>query len=305
MLISNISNTLKLVFTGNRNNDFNAVMYKLKLAGPTGDVKKGVNVNHSSSYNSQGTSKSEVATKVDNGGKTIYILNDKISFYYHGIDDFLSRLRYFGDKVLLKIKGNTFTGSFSSYKNNSIEDSDGKIITFKSSVSTEDDNTQIHKFIHRMKTDNGRMIDPLIKRYSNTLRMVKGKRQLLTGYANLYDYLTYAQNPSSDILNSFSESFDSEGVTFNINNKGVELKASGESDGKMVVNLLMKGDFEKPEGEKQTPYVILNTKPIKLLNQQMPYFVSRQKYFPVFITTLFFKNDETLKNLKGGINLLK
>jgi len=309
MLIYKISDNLKLVFTPNRTTNYNSVIQLLDYAGSNGALKKNIRVNFSAQYTPVGSNKSEIVTRLDNDNVTTYILDDTVSFYYNGnnIGDFIEKLSYFGNDTFLKFKNIAIGSNISKYKNNSIKNDEGKIITFKNFVS-EGDLKGIHKFIYYMKMDNGRMIEPLIKRYVTTLLLFRGKQKFLTGYANLKDYLTFIKNPSKEMLAGFTEAvMDADFVIEMASNPSeIRLQASEIIGGKLAVDLFVNGvvkDVNK--GEEATPYVLLNSKPIKLLNQKLPYFVVKHMKVPVFVSPLMFKSDKALVNLRGGINLLK
>lgn len=151
------------------------------------------------------------------------------------------------------------------------------------------------------------MIAPLLKRYVNTLLMVKGKKKLLTGYANLRDYLTFIKNPSMEALLGTNEA-DEEATYFievNSGNKRMTLTAGEIIGNAVIVDLTTDNDIKSSDDTESKPYILLNAKPITLMNQKLPYFISYQKNFPVYVTPMLLKSDKVLQNLRGGINLLK
>ena len=308
MIIHKIDDTTELVYTDNRTIDFNFVISAINYSDGGGSINSNVDVSHAHSYSPEGYTKSVVTTKLEKGDKTTYILDNTISFNYRDVSSLLGEFKYFGKKAVLNFKGNQFGGNLSRHKDSSIRNNDGKVITFKQSSISPDSVKGIHNFIHRMKMDNGQMLIPIIKRYLNTVMLLKGAKHLLTGYANLEDYLNFIKSPSRDILNSFTETISDADFVIEINPSSpeVRMKAVGVKDDHLIVDLIVDGKIDSVDDtESLKPYVILNTKPIKLLNQTLPYFISRQKNIPIFITPLMLKSTEMLTNLKGGINLLK
>lgn len=308
MIIYKTSDNIELVFTNNKSIDFNSVINGLNYSKGGGIVKDGITVSHSVSYSPVGYSKPIITTKLQYGDKITYIIDDNIKFNFSDVHNFINEFNYFGKQAILNFKGNSFGGNFSKFKENSIRNYEGNIITFKRSSNISGNMKGIHNFIHRMKMDNGHMLIPIIKRYVNTIMLFKGKKKFLTGYANLHDYLNFIRNPSKDILNSFNEAnTDSDFIVeLNDNSPEINMKVSGVVDDKLMVDLFINGELKtKYIPEVVVPYILMTTKPIKLGNQTMPYFISRQQGMPIFISPLPLKSDEMVKSLKGGINLLK
>jgi len=307
MIIHKISDTEELVYTDNRTIDFNSVISELKYSSGGGSLNSDVTPSYAFSYTPEGYGKSVVTTKLERGGKKTYILDNTISFNFSNVGNFLRELNYFGKKAVLNFKGNDFGGNFLTHKESSIRNSHGNIITFKK--TTVKGNTKgIHNFIHRMKMDNGQMLIPIIKRYFNTILLLKSSKHRLTGYANLEDYLSFIRSPSKEILDGFSETLNDADFSIEINPNApeIKLKAQGVRDDTLMVELFANGDLKTADTpDTSTPYIFLTTKPIKLLNQEFPYIISRQKNIPIFISPMLLTSKKMIENLKGGINLLK
>jgi len=308
MIIHKISDTVDLIYTDDKSADFNSIITKLNYSSGGGNLKSNIAVSYSSPYSPPFYNKSITSTKLQKGSKVTYIVNNSITFHYRDASSLINELNYFGKNTVLKFKGKSLGEDLSKYKANSIKNKSGTVITFKESTYTNDDNKLNHRFMHYMKTDNGRMLIPVIKRYVNTLMLFKAKRHLLTGYINLDDYMDFIRKPSSGILDSFTEKDEDSDFVIKIGNNSprVKLKASSVNEGNLVVNLLVDANIESNETEvKPIPYIIFNTKPIKLINTTLPYFISRQNNMPIFITPVILKSSDMLTKLKGGINLLK
>jgi hypothetical protein len=234
--------------------------------------------------------------------------NDSISFYYTGnVGDFLLKLKHFGENYILRSQDKILGEDFSRHSKNSIRNHKGEIISFRNLLNNYDVNA-ISQFIHRMKKDNAQILAPLIKKYVTIIFLFKGKKFLLTGYANLRNYINFIKTPSRELLDLLNEVETDVDYIIELSGKNPEirLKSSETIDNKIVVDLFFDGKIKTKAEITKTlePYVLMTTKPIRLLNQKLPYIISSQKNTPIFITPLLFNTTEYLKKLKGGVNLL-
>ena len=310
MIIQKISDSEQIAFTSDRQFDFNRIIKELGYSKGTGEPYKYVQVDYSHLYFISGSYESVISTRIKAKGNTTYIINDSNTFSHAvggNVDTFLSRLKAFGDKYFLKIGDVVLEGGFRKDGSTSIKNNRGDVISL-GAARTDKEIKGIHNFIHRMKMDNGRMLIPMIIKFLNIALMFQNnKRYLLTGYANLLNYLTFIKNPSREILKNMNKSYDSGYVMdFNTNYSDIDLTISDTKDGKIVVDMDFDGDFRPAEESiaQIDPYILMTLKPIKLLNQRMPYFMVSYKNTSVFVTPLFFNSAKILKSLKGGINLL-
>lgn len=309
MLIYKSSSNTQLIFTIDKTMDFNSIIRELKYGNSLSNLESNnITVNFSEYYTSElgGSPIITTSIKDKNNNLTSYILNDTYPFNYNGsnIGAFLDLFRLFGRNARLRFKDTIFSGEYLKADDNTIKTTEGKTILFKNSIS-KGDIKNIHIFIHYLKRNNGQLLLPLIKLYTNILVLSRGARKLLVGYVNLYDYLSLIKgNISSNIPNS-SKNADYI-ISFYADSPEIKLKVSDVINNNLIVDLISDADLNHSENNNQPiPFVLFNTRPIVLLNQKMPYFVVNHKGINVFITPLFFNGNSYLKRLKGGVDLLQ
>jgi len=311
MVIQAVSNTLKIIYTPDRKADFNNIARELGFLEANSQPKKDVIINQFGSYFPHGGNSSlqsiEIKDNRDNGGVT-HVINDSFSFDYNNdnIDTIIRNLKHFGNKYIINIGSKLFGGEFVKESESSIKNTKGSIIIFESDEAKKM-TPVMYDFMHKMRMNNSRMIMPLIRKYADTVTLLHNKRQLLTGYANILTYLTFMKNPYRENLLTLTGKRGDYNVHFDKENNRITLKVFGIHNGNIVMNFLINNQIYNSDKSSVTPpvpYILLNTKPIQLLNQKMIYFTAKYRKTTVFVIPLMLKSDRSVKNLRGGFNLL-
>jgi len=311
MIIQDVSNRLKIIYTPDRKADFNNIAKELGFLEANFQPKKDVIINQFGTYSPYGGNASlqsiEIKDNRDNGGVT-HVINDSFFFDYNNdnIDIIVRNLKHFGNKYIINIESKLFRGEFIKESESSIKNTKGNIIIFESDEAKK--MTPVtHDFMHKMRMNNSRMIMPLIRKYADTVTLFHSKRHLLTGYANILTYLNFMKTPDRENLLSLTGKRGDCNVHIDKGNNRITLKVFGTNKGNIVMDFLINNQIYKSDKSRirpSMPYILLNTKPIQLLNQKMIYFTAKYKKTTVFVIPLMLKSDSALKSLRGGFNLL-
>lgn len=308
MIVQNINSNTQVVFTREPSADYRNIARELKYTKSDGNFYKYVKVEYSQVYYVKGGSGSVPCVKFTAKGVETYIVQDSVDFSLStdGPRNVINALKTFGGNYIIQIDGIEFKGGMQEIKN-TMRDVNGKIISFGGDVGISD-STIIHKMIHRLSTDNGRMLAPIMQRFLNTIHLFKGNKSLLTGYAKLDTYLRMLQMPTKGLFNKIESDIDADYVLkMDARSSQARINVIGIRDGVPVIELKMRGKLQDAAilAETPNPYILMTTKPIRLKNQKMPYIVVSHRGTPVFISPLIFNSDKILRGMKGGINLLK
>ena len=311
MVIQEINSRLKIIYTPDRNADFNTICRDLGFVEINLHPKEDVIINRFGNYSPQGGNASlqsiEIKDNRDNGG-IIHIVDDSFSFDYNNnnIDSIIKNLKHFGNHYIINLNSKLFGGEFYKETESSIKNNKGDIITFdndESKVMTP----IMHDFMHKMSMNNSRMIMPLIRKYADTLNLFHAKRHLLTGYANIITYLHFMKHPDRETLLTLTGKQGDCNVYLDKGKVTITLKVFGKHHDNLAMDFLINDHLynsDKKREQTPTPYILLNTKPIQILNQKLPYFTAKYKKTTVFVIPLMLKSDAALKSLRGGFNLL-
>lgn len=311
MVIQEINSRLKIIYTSDRKADFNTISRDLGFLESSLQPKKDVVINHFGNYYPNGGNASlqsiEIKDNRDNGG-VIHIIDDSFSFEYNNdnVDTIVRNLKHFGNKYIINLNYRLFSGEFYKESETSIKNNKGDIIVFESSTS-KDMTPIIHDFMHKMSMNNSRMIMPLIRKYADTVNLFYAKRHLLTGYANIITYLNFMKHPDRENLLSLTGKKGDCNVQFDKGSVKITLRVFGKHHDNLTMDFLINNQpYASNEKREQAPmpYILLNTKPIQMLNQKLIYFTAKYKKTTVFVIPLMLKSDSAVKSLRGGFNLL-
>lgn len=308
MIVQNINNVTQVVFTREPSADYRNIARELNYTKNDGNLYKYVKVEYSQMYYVKGGNGSLPCVKFTAKGVETYIIQDSFDYLISNENprNTINALKTFGDDYIVRISGVEFKGGMVEV-NDTIRDVNGKTISFDGDVNATDF-PLIHRMIHRLSTDNGRMLAPITQRFLNTIHLFKGNKHMLTGYAKLDTYLRMLQIPSKGLFNKVDSEIDADYV-LKLDNISSQARVNviGVRDGNPVLELNMRGELQDATSITGTPdpYVLLTTKPIRLKNQKMPYTVISYKGTPVFVSPLIFNSSKILRDMKGGINLLK
>jgi len=305
MIVKNIDNNTQLVFTDNIIRDINSICVGLGYTKKDGELYKSVEITRDFNYYPPNSNGSVLSTKITYKKVNTIILNKKTELVVTdtNINKLVSTLNRYGSDYNVVIKGNSLKGGLSLDANNNIVSNDGTKISVNKSSNTGNEEKKMHNFIHNMSMDNGRMLYPVLKRFSNTVHLFKGNKSVLTGYVKLDDYLYIMKMPPAGIKSLTNASNCNYNINFNSHICEVEI--TDVVDGKIKYILNFSGNMTSVNNsEKFNPYILFTTSPISMQNQRMPFQTVNVNGLHVFITPLLFNNKETLAKLKGGINLL-
>jgi hypothetical protein len=305
MLLYKKNDKESIIFTSDINGDLNRILYTLNCFENGGKIKDGVSVQYSALCSIESGGSTQQCNKITTPKETIYVMNDSSSFNFSSPHSLIQKLREYGNNTIVKIYDRSFMGGFSTYKTNAIQDDKGNIISFKDKKE-DADIPLLHKFIQYMKMNNGRMIIPLISKYVNTLSIVGKKRSLIVGYANVQDYLKIIKEPNGNFIKMLREENKDDYIVELGPKKQMKLVISNIVDNKISIDLYIDGTMKKDVDVSISDiYILLNTRPIVLQNQNLPYFINTFNSISVFITPLILTDTKMLTNLRGGMNLLR
>lgn len=309
MITQNINVNTQIIFVNDPQSEYKVIARELKYTKKDGELYKYVKVDFASMYHPYGASNSLQCIKLTAKNIDTYIVKKSFDFHmsHSHIRNVVNALSHFGGDYVPIIDGVEFDGSIDEVSSDKLQDESGKSISFGEQQET--DNTKIiHKMIHRLSTDNGHMLAPIIKRFLNTVHLFKGNKNLLTGYAKLDSYLRMIKQPTTGLIQKNNDDENSNFlISLDDESSQGRVEVVGIRDGKPVVELKFRGTLVKNDSLHQTPdpYVLLTTKPIILGRQRIPYKVVSYRGTPIFISPLIFNSSKVLRDMKGGINLLK
>jgi len=309
MIVQNIDSNTQVIFTDNAQSDYLSIATELGYTKKDGGLYKYVTAEFSQMYHPRGAQSSIPCVRLIAKGVETYIVKNSFDFVLNvdHIRNAIHGFEHFGSNYIPVVDSIEFKGPFNELSGNRIQDNIGKIISF-AEQQVSDNSSMIHKVMHRLATDNGHMLAPIIKRYLNTIHLFKGNKNLLTGYAKLENYLRMIKQPTTGLIQDVDDGIDADYVV-NFNNGSTQARVivTGVRDGVPVIELKFNGSLNThgKKVQKPEPYVLLTTKPINLGRERLPYNVVSYRGTPIFITPLIFNSTKILSELKGGINLLK
>lgn len=234
----------------------------------------------------------------------ILIFNDVYDFEIDSIGKLGMIIKDFTpicDKI--SFGGFDFGGRFDKVEDNLIKDDSGVFIGVNSPKQNSD---ELSSFIFRMKKDNAQIISPLVKRFAKSAFVIRDKRSIM-GYAHLPTYFRILKH-------GFNEKFMYE--TDIDPRVDYLIDASSSYKGKLIMGEggvltihFSNGTkpYRKPINSKKSadPYLLISTQPININGNKLPFFTSIFEHKPIFISILLFSDNSILKNMKGGLDLLK
>ena len=188
---------------------------------------------------------------------------------------------------IVKIDGVIYSGNL-SYNSEQLKIGNSTLSS-KKSLSND---SFIHTAMAKISHDNGRMLDPISNKFTSIVKLAKSHAKMFTGYADLITLFDILKQPMNKLDDSvINVKFDkSVTVTYNV----VDNKLICEVNGISV-----------SDESAIRPYIIYTLKPIKLQNQNFPFQVIKKHGLNLFLTPVILNNEDLLKDLRGGINLLK
>lgn len=156
----------------------------------------------------------------------------------------------------------------------------------------------LQKFMSWIKKDNGRMINPIIGKFFPMVKLFNADADKFTGFANIDAYLTRVGHPSI---------FEGSGTgVLNIRKTGdVFLKVTAVSSGTISCELNGLKISDVTDIEKPTPYVLVSIKPVTVYGTRLPFFTAKYAGVPLFVSMLVMNDDRYLRDMRGGVDLLK
>lgn len=309
MIVQNIDSNTQIVFTDNIQSGYLSIANELGYTKKDGSLYKYVAVEFSQMYHPRGAQSSMPCIKLIAKGVETYIVSNSFDFILNAdhIRNAITGFEHFGGNYIPVIDSIEFNGPFNELTGKRLQDKSGKTISF-AEETVPDNSSVIHKVMHRLATDNGHMLAPIIKRYLNTIHLFKGNKNLLTGYAKLDNYLRMIKQPSIGVIQDVDDGIDADYViAFQGGYSQARVVVVGVRDGVPVIELKFSGSLQShsKKAQRPEPYVLLTTKPINLGREKMPYNVVSYRGTAIFVTPLIFNSSKILSELKGGINLLK
>lgn len=303
---------MTVIFTKNKDADFNTIIRELKYVKKNGEPYKYVNVQKGSYLKLDGAPETFSAIKLDAKGKETYIVDDEVTVKVskNGANKFASVLSRFGKNTEVTIDKRPFKGNFVASSSGSIRDANGTEIVIGSETGGGVDMQQVNQFIYKMRQDNGNLLAPILKKYITTLHFVGKNRNIITGYAHLPTYLQLIKSPFGNLAKTLRNNSDVSGLVF----------GAGKND--FMANVVVRGAkgrkllIEVQSNEKLTnmgagseripnPYVLFSTSPLKFTSEEVPRFTISMGRQTIFVSIFLFDMEKHLQNLKGGTNLLK
>ena len=304
MIVKNIDSENQLIFTGNKEGDLNTICSELGYLRKDGTYYKTLTIDRNYNYYPSNSDISISAIKLYYKNVTTIILDKFSECMINGndISKLIKLLNRYGTNHSVKINGVTFDGPLNQSANDIIT-SDDKKITIGDTTNSNNDIRNMHNFIHKMSMDNGRMLYPILRRYTNTLHLFKGNKSLLTGYVKLSDYLYTLKMPITGIKKLMGGSDSDYNIMLNSNI--VKIEITNITNGRIEYNVDFNGSLTTNINTgKYDPYILFTTSPITLQNQKLPFQVVSMNGIKIFVSPLLFSNRDVLAKLKGGINLL-
>jgi hypothetical protein len=307
MIIHKMSSNESVAFVRNPNTDYHDVLRELGYVKKDGNPYKYVNINHSGTYRFDGGDNVS-SVEIEAKGVKTHVVTNRVETTYTGNDTsgLAKFLNTFGKSTKISFNGSSnINGGFFAV-DKMLKNSSGDLISI-GSFNKSSDVTPIHQFIQRMGNDGGRVLFPLIKKFSDTARSVKLHNNQLTGYANLASYLNILRIPSKGILDKSTPSINAD-YAINVNRLPllIEVFVSASVEGTIHLDVTLNGTFgSAAEYSGPNPYILVTTKPTSLGGDRLPYQLVKYSGIPYFISPLLFTSDKYLHGLRGGINLLK
>lgn len=298
MITKKISTGVQVIFTKNKDTDTLSIANSIGCLDINGNATSGTQIITYSLCNETGMALP--CSIIQTPNLKTYVCNLESEFIFNGALSFVNELSKYGNNYSVNID-RISTKNVSVDSNTLVTDSNRRI-SFNTPQSQESDPV-IGSFIAKMVTDNGRMLYPLTQKFTAISHSIGKANVLLTGYANLRDYLMLIKEPTRGIDNLKNKSINSD-YNINLDNNKIIVKVTNVINGDINLDCVFSGRLDNLSTQSVSPYILLTVKPIILGTQQLPYNIIRFKTHSIFVSPLYFANSTILANLHGGVNLL-
>ncbi len=186
---------------------------------------------------------------------------------------------------------------------NTITDAAGNHIMLSSSQVR--DVEAINVLLSRLDYDNGKMYEPLIRRYVNILAGLIDKSVLPIGYFNMENYLRIIQSQATTLFASFAKPKSK--PTILLRSDGTPGYAKVVSAQGPYVNIQLSPNIQVLDLAKENaynPYVIVSLKPFPIAQSSFPWKKVKYGNTAIFMSPIIC-NENKLRTLTKSINLLE
>jgi len=296
------------VWVADRAAQLPSVMSEFKLLNKEKTPHKYVQIQSNGQYTPKGGVTPLPCTTILAKDKAIFVMNNSFNFSILRNDarPLSNALNRFGSASIVNIDDNNFKTPISVSDSKHLKSGIDKIAIGQFINSTIEN--KVDQFIHRMKTDNGKMLLPLTRKFVDVSHIMGGNKSRLTGYADLNIYLRMLNQPT---LNSEALIKDMANSNYLLNVPEEQVNAmvvvDGVENGNLKLHLkapIKMYSDEKPLPQK-FPFLLFTLKPITLKEQKFPFFVMPYKHNRLFVTAMILDSMKPLESLSGGLNLLK
>lgn len=242
-----------------------------------------------------------------------YVMNDsvKLDIKHKGNLDkemfktIIDGLNFF-ENSRIKLGGKVYLGPFRALNYammNTITDAAGNHIMLSSSQVR--DVQAINALLSRLDYDNGKMYEPLIRRYVNILAGLLDKSTLPIGYFNMENYLRVIQSQATTLFASFTKPKTK--PTILLRSDGTPGYAKVVSANGPYVNIELSPNIQVLDLSKENaynPFVIVSLRPFPIAQSTFPWKRVMYGNTAVFMTPIIC-NENKLRTLTKSINLLE
>ena len=298
MITKNIRTGVQVIFTKNKDYDIGVIAKAIGCVDANGNPITGTQIIPHSICNEAGMSLP--CSIIQTPDLKTYICDDVYNFAFTDTASLVTELNKYGTDYEVSI--DKISSKKVAFDSNAIVTDLNRKISFNIEQTQQSDPV-VGSFIAKMASDNGRMLFPLTNKFTTIAYSIGKANALLTGYANLRDYLMLIKEPTLGISNLKNKSIAGD-YNINLNSNSISIKVTDVANGIINLDFIFSGYMETITTQSFAPYILLTLKPISLGNQQLPYTIVKFKNYAIFISPLYFASSITLANLKGGVNLL-
>lgn len=300
-------NTNFYVWVNNKEAQLNNVLSEFKLLDSNTQPSKHIQIHRNGQYMPKGATTPLASITVLAKDKAIFIMNDmhRFSLLRNDARALASALNRFGVSTV-DINGKSIKGPFSAIDSRHLK-TGSKNIALGQFINNSIE-SKVDQFIHRMKTDNGKMLLPLTRKFTDMLHLLGKNRNRLSGYVDLNLYLRMLNQPTLN-TESVIKDLNTADYLLNIPQEQTHAVISVAGVDASGVKLVLKSPSVLYDGveslPQKNPYLMFTPKPLSLKDEQFPFFVLSYKGHRVFVTAMIMDNSSPFESLSGGVNLLK
>lgn len=242
-----------------------------------------------------------------------YVMNDsvKLDIKHKGNLDkemfktIIDGLNFF-ENSRIKLGDRVYLGPFRALNYatmNTITDAAGNHIMLSSSQVK--DVEAINALLSRLDYDNGKMYQPLIRRYVNILAGLLDKSILPIGYFNMENYLRIIQSQATTLFASFAKPKSK--PTILLRSDGTPGYAKVVSASGPYVNIELSKNIQVLDVAKENaynPFVIVSLRPFPIAQSSFPWKRVMFGNTAIFMSPIIC-NENKLQTLTKSINLLE